>query len=139
VVVRTAPSRAAACVAGGVADALAATAASLVDDSPFMAHADEIEEVRLEPVAGPGGGVAPGAGRAGRGGGRRERAPEEREIPAGEADSANALVDALAGARALDVRRAEPGERLAVLARAPILRTGGGATEVVEVAAPDAS
>ena len=139
VVVRTAPSGASACVARAVVDALAVTAASLVDDSPFMAHADEIEEVRLEPVAGPGGAVAPGVDVARRAAGWHERAPEEREIPAAEADSTNALVDALAGAHALDVRRAEPGERLAVRARATILRTGGGATEVVEVAAPDAS
>jgi hypothetical protein len=136
VVVRTAPSRAAACVAGGVADALAATAASLVDDSPLMAHADEIEEVRLEPAAGSGAG--PVVDLARRAGGWHERAPDEREIPPGEADSTNALVDALAGARALDVRRAAPGERFTVRARATILRTGGGASEVVEVTAPDA-
>jgi hypothetical protein len=139
VIVRTAPARTAACVAEGVAAALAATAASLVDDSPFMAHADEIEELRLEPATGPGAAQGPRLDLARRAAGWHERAPEDRQIAAGDADSTNALVDALAGARALDVRRADAGERFVVRARATILRTGGGSSEAVEVAAPDAS
>ena len=53
-----------------------------------------------------------------RGSGWHERAPEERDLGADEVDSANVLAAALAEARALDARRGEAGERLAVK-RAP--------------------
>ena len=134
VVVRLEPTRASACAARSLADALGVTAESLVDEGPFAAHADEIEELRIEPVS-PGG---PHVDLARRGNGWHERSPEERDLDSDEVDSANGLVTALAGARALDARRAEPGERLAARERTTIVRTGGATTEVIEVAAPDA-
>ncbi len=135
VVVRLEPTRASACAAKGLTDALETTADSLIDASPFAAHADEIEELRIEPVDAGG----PHVDLARRGNGWHERAPEERDLDADEVDSANGLASALAEARALDARRGEAGERLAVKARATIVRTGGASTEVVEVAAPDAA
>ena len=137
VVVRLEPSRASACAAKSLADALAAPAESFVDRSPLVAHADEIEELRIEPAAAAAGGSRIDIAR--RGSGWHERAPEERDLDAAEADSANGLAASLAGARALDVRRAQAGERLIAKARVTTVRTGGASTEVIEVAAPDAS
>ena len=135
VVVRLEPTRTAACAARGVAEALGATADSLVDESPFVAHADEMEELRIEPVDhGP-----PRVDLARRGSGWHERAPEERDLDADEVDSANGLAASLAGARALDAKRPEAAERFVARSRATIVRTGGESTEVVEVGAPDAS
>jgi hypothetical protein len=134
VVVRLEPTRASACAARGLVDALAVTAESLVDEGPFAAHADEIEELRIEPVAAGG----PRIDLARRGNGWHERSPEERDLDSDEVDSANGLVTSLVAARALDARRGEAGEHLAVRARTTIVRTGGASTEVIEVAAPDA-
>jgi uncharacterized protein DUF4340 len=138
VVVRTEPSRSSACVPKGLIEALAATPESLVDLSPFVAHADEMEELRIERIE-PGGGGGPRVELARRGGGWHERSPEDRDLDGDEVDSANALVASVAGARALDARHGEPGERFPARSRATIVRTGGGTNEVVEVAAPDAS
>jgi hypothetical protein len=135
VVVRLEPSRASACATGRLTEALGASAESLVDESPFVANADEMEELRLEPV-GTGG---PRIDLARRGAGWHERAPDERDLDADEVDSANGLAASLASSRALDARRAEAGERITVRARATIVRTGGESSEVIEVAAPDAS
>ncbi|HEY8041268.1 MAG TPA: DUF4340 domain-containing protein [Polyangiaceae bacterium] len=134
VVVRTSPTHVSACAARELAEALATTAGALIDTSPLFAHADEIEELRLEPTS-------PGGARvdlARRGGGWHERAPEDRDLSSDETDSANALTLALAEARALDVRRTAPDERFEVRARATIVRTGGATNEVIELAAPGA-
>jgi hypothetical protein len=135
VVVRELPTPMAGCVSRGLADALAVGPAALVDDSPFASHADEIEAIRLEPVAAAG----PTVDVARRAGGWHERAPAERDIPAADSDSTGALAAALADARALDVRPAAPGERFVAHARATIQRTGGGASEVLELGAADAA
>ncbi len=135
VVVRLEPSRASACATKDLAEALGVTADALVDRSPLVAHADEIEELRIEPADAGG----PRIDLARRGSGWHERAPEERDLGADEVDSANGLAAALAGARALDATRGEPGERLAVRARTTVVRTGGLTTEVVEVTGADAS
>jgi Domain of unknown function (DUF4340) len=129
VVERTTPTRACGCVTKGLVEALGATADSFVDASPFVAHADEMEELRIDPV----GVAGPRVELARRGTGWHERAPEERDLDADETDAANALAASLAGAQAMDVRAGVAGERLVVRARASIVRTGGASSEVVEV------
>ncbi len=138
VVLRTEPSPMSACVGKGLTEALRANPDTLVDKSPFIAHADEIEELRIERLDAAG---AEGSrvDLARLGGGWHERAPADRDLSSGEADSANTLAAALAGARALDVRHAEPGERVPARARVTIAPAGGGADEIVETAAPDAA
>lgn len=129
VVVRRAPSRLAACAPGALADALRAMPPP--DPSPFFAHDDEMEEVRLEPV-GIGG---PAVDIARRGSGWHERSPEDHELAADESASADALVRALAQAEG-SLRPASSGEGFQARARVTIVRTGTRTTEVVEVAAP---
>jgi hypothetical protein len=132
VVVRLEPTRASACAGRALLEVLGAPADSFVDKSPIAAHADEIEELRIEPVDTTG----PRVDLARRGSGWHERAPEERDLDAEEADSANGLAAALADARALDVKRGEPGDRVPVNARTTIVRTGA-TTEVIEIGPPD--
>lgn len=126
-------SPAAACTAKTLVEALGAPAESLVDWSPLYAHADEIEQLRLEAV--PAGLVVDLARKAS---GWYERAPEARDLDRDESDSANGLALALAGARALDGRRGTSAETLAVRARVTVVRTGDGASEAVELAGPAA-
>jgi hypothetical protein len=135
VVVRTAPTPAAGCVAPALLEALALAPEAALDRSPFYAHADEIEDLQIAPAA-PG---EPRVDIARRGGGWHERAPTERDLAGGEVDSAAALVAALAGARGASARLGDPGEHFAARTRVTIVRTGGEASEVVEVGAPDAS
>jgi hypothetical protein len=129
VIVRTAPSRVSACTARALVEALGTTEAALVDTSPFFAHPDEFEELRLEPPGREGARVEA----ARRGMGWHERAPEDRDLTPDETDSANALALALAQARGTDVHRPGPDERFEPRARVTVVRTGGGITEVVEV------
>jgi hypothetical protein len=132
VVVRTVPSRLSACTARRLADALATSSSALVDTSPFFAHADEIEELRLDPL----GRSGPRVEIARRGSGWRERSPEDRDLSSDETDSANLLALALAQARGSDVHRAGAEERFGALARVTLVRTGGQSHEVVELGAP---
>jgi hypothetical protein len=132
VVVRTAPSRVSACTARALIEALATTAPALVDTSPFFAHADEIEELRLEPVGRPG----PRVEIARRGPGWRERSPEDRDLTSDETDSANLLALALTQARGSDVHRPTADEHFDARARVTLIRTGGQAHEGVELGAP---
>jgi hypothetical protein len=131
--VETAPAHVSACVARTLAEALRDAKDTLEDASPFFAHADEMEEVRLEPV----GAAGPRVDVARKGAGWHERAPEERDLSSDETDSANALALALASARGSQVRRAAESEHFAPHARATIVRTGGSSTEVVEVGAAE--
>ncbi len=129
--VETAPVRLSACVARTLGDALRDAKPALDDTAPFFAHADEMEDVRLEPV-GPAG---PRVHVARKGAGWHERSPEDRDLSSDATDSANALALALATARSSQVRRsAEP---FVAHARATIVRTGGSSTEVVDVGAPE--
>ena len=129
--VETAPVRVSACVARTLGDALRDAKPALDDKAPFFAHADEMEDVRLEPV----GTAGPRVDVARKGAGWHERAPEDRDLSSDETDSANALALALATARGSQVRRsAEP---FAARARATIVRTGGSSTEAVDVGAPE--
>jgi hypothetical protein len=131
VVVRGEPDRVSACVAKQPALTLREAPEALVDDSPLFAHADEIEDLRLEPLEGDG----PRVELARRGGGWHERAPEDQDLSGDEVDSANALARALSNARA---QSAQPETGLAFTAHARVtaVRTGKGTTEVVELAAP---
>jgi hypothetical protein len=133
VVVRRRPERLAACVARGMLDGLPADASTLVDASPLFAHADEIEELRFEPV----GAGATSVDIARRASGWHERAPEDRDLGGDEADAANTLATALAGARATGIpsstaRPFTPRSRLTAV------RTGGETTEALEIGAPGA-
>jgi hypothetical protein len=138
VVVRTEPSPMAGCVGKALADALTVNPAALIDSSPFVARADEIEELRIERVD-PAGAEAPRVEVARRGGGWHERLPADRDLSGSDADSVNALVAALARAHAIEVRRAEPGAPFVARDRVTIVRTGAAVSEVVETAAPDAA
>jgi hypothetical protein len=140
VVVRTAPTRVAACTGHALADALAAASTDLVDTSPFFAHADEMEELRIDAIA-TGGREGPRVEVVRRGTGWTERAPEARALTSDETDSANALALAVAGARGIDVHRAGTDERFEPRTRVTIARTGAGTREVVELgeAGPDGS
>lgn len=131
VVVRTAPTRVSACTARALQEALGTDAAALVDASPFFARADEMEELRVEPLGREGTRVEA----ARRGTGWRERSPEDRDLTPDESDSANALALALAQARGTDVRRPVPEDRFEPHARVTVVRTGGGTSEVVELGA----
>jgi hypothetical protein len=131
VVIRDAPSRVSACAPRTIAGALETAREGLTDESVLFAHADEVEELRLEPVGASGARVE--LARKGRG--WRERAPQDRDLSSDEAESASALVLALAGARGVDPVRTPADEHLAVHARATIVRVGAGDTEVVDVGA----
>jgi hypothetical protein len=133
VAVRTAPTRVSACVARSLADAFAVKTSALVDASPFYAHADEFEDLRLEDLAG-----GPRVDLARRGTGWHERAPEERDLSSDGSDSANLLASALAEARATEVvaPAASSDRPFVARNRVTVIRTGGSVTEVVELAAP---
>ena len=136
VIVRTAPTRVSACTARALVEALGTTGAGLVDQSPFFAHADEIEELRVEPVGAPLPGAGARVDAARRGTGWHERAPEDRDLTPDETDSANTLALALAQAGGTDVHHAGPDEHFDPRARVTLVRTGGAATEVVELGVP---
>ena len=135
VIVRTAPTRVAACTARALVGALRTTGTALIDTSPFFAHADEIEELRLEPVGAPLPGTGTRVDAARRGMGWHERSPEDRDLTSDETDSANTLTLALAQASGTDVHHAGADEHFEPRARVTVVRTGGATSEVVEVAA----
>lgn len=143
--VETAPAHVSACIARTLGEALRDAKTALDDPSPFFAHPDEMEEVRLESIGGAGARVDI----ARKGTGWHERAPEDRDLSSDETDSANALALALASARGSQVRRGpEPG-RFTARARATIVRTGDSvgdkvgegpqpSDEIVEIGAAEA-
>jgi hypothetical protein len=132
VVVRAEPAPVSACVTKSVLQGLTSTADALVDRQLVFAHADEIEELRLESV----GADAHPVDVARRGSGWHERAPDDRDLTPEENESAEALVSDLARARALDAAAPRLDERIAVHTRATVRRTGAGAVEVIELGAP---
>lgn len=91
VVLRTKPTRVAACAPKGAVQALLElTPESLVDERPFSLRHDEIEELRLERI---GDGVGPSAIEVARKGtGFYQREPEARDLSAGEADAVSELL-----------------------------------------------
>lgn len=129
VVVRTQPTRVAACVPRLALDVLGGVApADLAERHPFFFHHDEIEELRLEPTT---AGKAIEVAR--RGSGFHLREPEDRELDGGEADAMRELLRLLE----LSVAEAAPtkGAFSGPIARAKI--RAGDAEEVVEVGALD--
>jgi hypothetical protein len=117
------------CVPGSLVRALEPPMGVWRDPSVLYAHADEIEELRLESLV-PSGEVVDIA-RHERG--WRERAPVERELDADEAASAARLVDALANAVASEVSSSDRGELLEVRTRASFTRVGHRGGEIVEL------
>jgi hypothetical protein len=93
VVVRTKPTRVAACVPSGIALGLEIPSDAVIDRHLLAAHQDEIAEVRFEPVA---GGQA-SLDLARKGSGWHERSPQDINLEGDEADAANALMTAIAG------------------------------------------
>ena len=133
---RTEPTRLGACVAeAGRRGPRGLSAGDLVDDAPFFAHADEMEEIRLESL----GADPRRVDLARRGNGWHERTPDDRELSSDEVDAANALSLALASSKGASARAPAPGEAFAPRARATIVRTGGASQEVVEIGDVDAS
>jgi hypothetical protein len=133
-VVRDGPGRVSACVPKTAIDPLRIAPKPIVDTAALYAHADEIEEITLEPVGGGGSRID----LARRNTGWHERLPEDRQLDADATDSANAFVGALANARAIDAHPAKASEAFAPRARLSIVRTGDEAREVVEIGPPGA-
>jgi hypothetical protein len=135
VALRTPEPRLSACVARSLGEAFGTNAATLVDASPFFAHADELEDIRLEDLA---GGLRVELARSGSG--WHERAPEDRELSPDESESANLLASALAATRADEVLapKASVGHAFVARGKATVVRTGGSITEIVELGAPGA-
>jgi hypothetical protein len=144
VVVRTQPTLVAACARKTAIDGLCVGADALDDKSPLFARGDEIQELKIEPVAPSAG---PRVELARIGSGWLERAPEMRELSTDEAEGANALVFGMAGAQAVEdgsnARDASKGPAhdgrlgpLSIASRVTITRTGE-ATEVVELGGRD--
>lgn len=140
VVMRKAPSRVAACAPKGAVDALLATPSQLVQAQPFTLRADEIEELRLERVAGDAGAGDAGADAppeaieiARKGTGWHARAPFDRDLSPEEADAASELVARIAKSEADLVTRAGT-EPFTAVARARV--RGGEHEEVIELGAP---
>jgi hypothetical protein len=128
-------TRTVACVARGTLDALDAAPDDVVDKALISARPDEIEELDLSSSSPDGLHL----NLARRGSGWHLRAPQDRELGAEEADAANTLVTAMAGARALAVQSPPPAERFTIRSRATFIRTGAGSSETLEISAPDAS
>lgn len=129
---RTAPEPISGCVPAALSRAVEAPGGDWSDPSVLFAHADEIEELRLETVVTPSRTLDI----ARRDRGWHERSPAERELTADESASANELAAALASATALDVRRAATGDGFEPRTRATVVRTGSGHVEVVELSSP---
>lgn len=129
VVVRTQPTRVAACVPKLALDVLGGlSAADLAERHPFFFHHDEIEELRLEPTA-----TGKAIEVARRGSGFHLREPEDRELDGAEAEAMSELLRLIE----LGVAEAAPtkGAFTGAIARAKV--RVGDVEEVVEVGALD--
>lgn len=101
VILRRAPTRAAACAPKGVIDALQIPVAVFVDRRAFPMGADEIEELRLEWLSEADAAGAPKAIEIARkGGGWHMREPEDKDLGEGENDAASELVNRIATGQA---------------------------------------
>ena len=98
VVVRTEPSRLAACAPRGIVDGLTQTEAALADTRVFFAHEDEVEELSLTSADG-----AQKIELARKGSGWHARAPFDRDLAGDEVDAANALTSAVIRAQGTSV------------------------------------
>ena len=118
VVVRRLPTRVSACAPKGILEGLGTSREALVDRHLFVAHADEIEELRIEGLSGD----ARRIDLARKGNGWHERAPRDRELSPDEVDAANALAEALARAEAAVVTRGDPAATFAGRSRVTLTR-----------------
>jgi len=100
VVVRTEPTRVAACAPRGVLDGLTQSAADLADTRLFFAHEDEVEEIGLTNAA-----ADQKIELARKGSGWHARAPFDRDLTGDEVDAANALASAVVRAKGTNVAR----------------------------------
>ena len=131
VVVRTAPTRLAACVPKAALDGLALTAESLRDDALFVAHDDEVAELRMQTLP-----AGPSLDLARKESGWRERSPADRDLPPDEVEAATDLVRGIVkttGALPATVRGEPPFE---VRGRVTIVRADAPGPEVIELGPP---
>jgi hypothetical protein len=127
-VVRTEPSRVAACAPKGIALGLTQTAAALADTRLFFAHVDEVEELSLASAAGD-----LEIELARKGSGWHARAPFDRDLAGDEVDAANTLATAVLRAQGTNVAPIAPGEPFTLRAR---VRVRGGemkGDEIIEL------
>jgi hypothetical protein len=131
-IARLGADRVSGCISSSVIDGLEVKPGALVDRGLFYAHADEIEDLRVE--------HAPDAplDLARRGGGWRERAPDDHDLGPDVGDAASTLAVDVAEARATDVRAAGVAERITPQARIRVTRTGDRDEEAIEIEAPGA-
>jgi hypothetical protein len=134
VLVRTEPTRLSACVDAQLLATLSHDAAALADDAPLFAHADEIDELRLERP----GTATPTLDVARRGSGWRERSPSDRDLSSDEATRVTDLLAALADARGTLADATDGGAPFQPRTRVSVVRTGGETTEQVELSSPAA-
>ncbi|HEY8089757.1 MAG TPA: hypothetical protein VIF09_17980, partial [Polyangiaceae bacterium] len=132
--VRSKPTRLSACVDAQLLASLERDAERLADDAPLAAHADEVEELRLEY---PGTATAT-LDVARRGSGWRERSPVDHDLSVDEATRVTDLLAALADARGAFADVTDAGAPFQPRTRVAVVRAGGETTEQVELAAPDA-
>ncbi len=129
IVVRTAPTRLAACAPKGIIEGLSMTADELADTRLFFAHEDEIEEVTLTSATSDAK-----IELARKGSGWHARAPFDRDLAGDEVDAANALASAVVRAKGTHVVKYPAGEPFIALAH---VRVKGGemqGDELVDVA-----
>ena len=98
VVVRTEPTRLAACAPRGVLDGLTQSAADLADTRLFFAHEDELEELTLTSASG-----ADKIELARKGSGWHARAPFDRDLAGDEVDAANSVASAVVRSKGTNV------------------------------------
>jgi hypothetical protein len=126
VVLRRAPSRAAACAPKDVVATFLASAESLVEKHPLPLRMDEMEELRLEHDG------SPPLELARKGTGFHQRAPVDRDLTGPEADAATELFTRIAHSEATSVTRG--GAPFTSVGRA-VVRFGEH-EQVLEVSAP---
>lgn len=131
IVLRKAPTHAAACAPKGAINALESAPSTLADRKPFSFRVDEMEEVRLEAFA---GGEKP-IEFARKGSGFHLREPEDRDLSSEEADAASELLARIDKVAADSVA---PRSSASFEAMARAVVRGGGRDETIEVGRADA-
>ena len=127
VVLRRAPSRAAACAPKDVVATFLASADSLVEKHPLPLRMDEIEELRLEHDG------SPPLELARNGTGFHQRAPVDRDLTSAEAEAATELLTRIARSEASAVTKG--GGPFQSVGRA-VVRFGGDHEQILELSAP---
>lgn len=128
VFVRRSPSRANACVPGGLLARLRVSPADLADRRLFVTRLDEVESIRIAALP-PGLAVE----LARKGGGWQLRAPESRELAADEADMATSLVGNIVHGEGAAFAPPAPGAPFSPKARVTVTRAEPRAEETVEL------